>query len=220
MWECKNCPKPFGYGCEQHVRTKLPLDENYFIKWFCWKIVLVGNTNVLQRGACFTAGKIKQKQGFNAFLKQKKIFVFVKMTFGNLFFLLFLIRDKWGWNPNDELWLTIVNFFSVTGMWKLILGWIRSGNQDFKFPTGKLCPESCSCRVVPLNWHRCWPVLLSCLLQDGINILMGTTVTMGTPSALRGQDSPMVLRSPLEMWSAAALTLSTIPAFTRKTATV
>jgi len=44
--------------------------------------------------------------------------------------------------------------------------------------------------------------LLTCSfvrLQDGINIRMGTTVMMGTPSALRGQDSPMAPRSPLEM---------------------
>lgn len=92
MWECKSCLKPFSYACEQHLRAKLQLDENYFIKWFCWKIVLVGSTNVLQWGACFTAGKLKQKQGFNDFFNIKKS-LFGKMTFGNLFFLLFLTRD-------------------------------------------------------------------------------------------------------------------------------
>lgn len=61
-------------------------------KCFCWKIVLVGNTNVLQREACFTTGKIKQKQGSNFFFSNKK--VFVKIIFGNLFFFLFLISDK------------------------------------------------------------------------------------------------------------------------------
>lgn len=52
---------------------------------------------------------------------------------------------------------------------------------------------------VMLNWPHCCPVLFPCLLQDGINILMGTMVTMGTPSVLRGQGSPTAPRSPLEM---------------------
>lgn len=38
------------------------------------------------------------------------------------------------WNANDVFWLKTINFFSVTGMWKLILGWIRSGNQILKLP--------------------------------------------------------------------------------------
>lgn len=57
-------------------------------------------------------------------------------------------------------------------------------------------------------------------LQDGINILTGTTVMMGIPSVPRGQDSPMALHSQLEMSSVAVSTSSTIPASTQKMATV
>lgn len=64
-----------------------------------------------------------------------------------------------------------------------------------------------------LGWENCFPPssrhyiqplldsLLTCssfILQAGINTHMGTMVMMGIPSVLRGQASPMVLRSLLE----------------------
>lgn len=52
----------------------------------------MGNTNVLQRGACFTAGKIKQKQGFNVFLKQKKNICLCQNDFWQS--VLFIISHK------------------------------------------------------------------------------------------------------------------------------
>lgn len=156
------------------------------------------------------------------FFKLKKIFVLWKCPHVNLF-LLFLINNKWGSSTDDVLWLMYIwidvidehLFVLVTGVWKWVLEWIRSGNQHFKFPTRKLFHERwCSSKRAPS---------LTCslvFLQDGINILMGTTVMMGTPSAPRAQDSPTAPRSQLEMWLVAVSTWSTTPASTQKMATV
>lgn len=106
------------------------------IKCFCWKIVLVGNTNVLQREACFTTGKIKQKQGSNFFFLNKK--VFVKITFGNLFFFLFLISDKWDWNRNECVMVDDYSFLFSYWYIKIHFGMNQDWESKFQISYQKI----------------------------------------------------------------------------------
>lgn len=84
-------PKPASSAHRQSCAWPRIILLNAFAGRLCqWE------TNVLQKGTCFTVGEIKQKRSFNGFgfgFETKKSLSF-RRTWGNLFFLLFLIRGR------------------------------------------------------------------------------------------------------------------------------